>query len=244
MNLVCVQLTSAGDRLCNQDAMINHIDAQSGIFVVADGLGGHKAGDLAARFFCLSFMSLRQRFQPAMSDEPIATLIAWVDAAVDGMARRFQDMKAGQHAHTTCAILYLDDEQVLTAHCGDSRVYRIRPDQVLWRTKDHSLPQQLVAEGMINERELSWHPEQNRLTRSINILKLHQAEIRVFQPPVPGETFVLCTDGFWSRIKQEEWLQLADPASDKQGLTRLAKLAIARAHGKSDNVTVQWIRCR
>ncbi|MDT8406549.1 MAG: serine/threonine-protein phosphatase [Methylococcales bacterium] len=243
MRLDCVQLTSTGDRPTNQDAMIHHIDTECGVFVVTDGLGGHQAGALAARSFCLSFMRLRTRYQDAMQHQGCATLQAWIDTAIDGMSAFFTDPAQAHEAHTTCAILYLDEHQVITGHCGDSRIYALQHDRALWRTKDHSLPQELLSKGLIEERELGHHPEQNQLTRAINVLKPHQAEIHHYPAPKVGDSFVLCSDGFWSQIKSAEWLQLAHPDANKPTLTRLAKLAIARAQGQSDNLTVQWVRC-
>ncbi|MGZ5577283.1 MAG: PP2C family protein-serine/threonine phosphatase, partial [Methylobacter sp.] len=120
--------------------------------------------------------------------------------------------------------------------------YRMNPQRILWRTQDHSIPQQLFNEGRIAEQEMAQHPEQNRLTRTINILKTNEAEINQYPAIKNGETFVLCTDGFWGYVKQSELLRLAKPAIDMDELAKLARLAISRAHGKSDNVTAQWIR--
>jgi len=116
------------------------------------------------------------------------------------------------------------------------------PQRILWRTRDHSIPQQLVNEGKITEQEMARHPEQNKLTRSINILKADEVEINVYPAMKKGETFMLCSDGFWEYVKQAELLQLAQPSSGKDELAKLAQLAIFRAHGKSDNVTAQWVR--
>jgi serine/threonine protein phosphatase PrpC len=120
----------------------------------------------------------------------------------------------------------------------------MNPQQILWRTQDHSIPQQLLNDGKITEQEMALHPEQNRLTRSINILKAHEAEINLYPALQKGETFMLCSDGFWEYVKPAELLQLAGSASGKHELGKLARLAIFRAHGKSDNVTAQWIRRR
>lgn len=238
------QLTSAGDREINQDFMAHSINESYALFVVADGLGGHHAGEKASRFFCQGLLRFADVYSKQMMQDPAVTFSTWIAVAVNEMKRLFAIDKSGDDAHTTCAILYLDERQVLTSHCGDTRIYRMNPQQILWRTQDHSIPQQLLNAGKITEQEMAQHPEQNQLTRTINILKVHEVEINLYPAIKKGETFILCSDGFWGYVKQAELLQLAQPDSGKDELAKLARLAILRAHGKSDNVTAQWIRRR
>jgi protein phosphatase len=91
---------------------------------------------------------------------------------------------------------------------------------------------------------MALHPGQNQLTRSITISNTHEVDIAWYPAMQKGETFILCSDGFWEYAKPAELLQLAEPASGKDELAKLARLAVFRAHGKSDNVTAQWVRRR
>ncbi len=243
MALEFYQLTSAGDRASNQDYMAHIINDDYALFLVADGLGGYSDGEKASRFFCLGMLKVAEAFSKRMIENPEAVLAAWIDAAIDEMANLFQSDEISKHAFTTCVCLYIDKHSVLTGHCGDSRIYRMNSKQILWRTEDHSIPQQLLSAGKIAEQDMGLHPEQNQLTRSINVLKKHRPEIKKYPVIEPGETFLLCTDGFWEHVKQPELLQLAQPASGKTTLAKLAQLTVLRAHGGSDNVTVQWVRC-
>ncbi|MGR9117648.1 MAG: PP2C family protein-serine/threonine phosphatase, partial [Gammaproteobacteria bacterium] len=147
VQLKCYQLTSAGDRDVNQDAMAHLINDDFGLFVVADGLGGHHGGEKASRFLCQGMLRLAATYSGKVKQHPVEAFSAWVDAAVDTMKQMFADDSAAAEAHTTCAILYIDERSVITAHCGDSRIYRLNPERILWRTKDHSIPQQLLDEG-------------------------------------------------------------------------------------------------
>lgn len=243
MKLQYFQLTSAGDREVNQDAMVHIINEDYALFMVADGLGGHQAGEKASRFLCQGMLHLAEKFSVKVRRHSVDAFSAWIDAAVDEMKRLFAGDDAAVEAHTTCAILYLDKRSVISAHCGDSRVYRMNPEKIIWRTKDHSIPQQLLEQGEIAEQEMGLHPEQNQLTRSINVLKKHSAEVRLYPPANPGETFILCSDGFWEYVKPSEFLELAQPSSGKNELGKKARLSVLRARGHSDNVTVQWVRC-
>ncbi|MGJ0483310.1 MAG: PP2C family protein-serine/threonine phosphatase [Methylomicrobium sp.] len=242
MELVYHQLTLEGDREVNQDYMAYLVNSDFAVFVVADGLGGHHAGERASRFFCQGLIKHADVFASLMSSRPAATMSLWLDAAVEEMRNLFADDPAASQAHTTCAVLYLDKLCVLTAHCGDSRVYRLNPQGIVWRTRDHSVLQGLLEEGKITEIEMGGHPEQNCLLRSINVALGHEIEINVYPLAREGETFILCSDGFWENVKAQEFMQLAQPESDLDDLEKVAKLSLLRAHGKSDNITVQWIR--
>lgn len=243
MRLAFHQLTSQGDREINQDCMAYHVDEDFALFVVADGLGGHQGGEKASRFFCHGLIKNTQKFANLMRDNPEATMSLWIEAAVNEMRNLFGSDPSAFEAHTTCAVLYLDNKRVLTAHCGDSRVYRLNSREIVWRTRDHSVPQLLLEEGKITEMEMGGHPEQNYLLRSINIAKGHESEITVYPAAQAGDTFILCSDGFWENVKTQELMQLAQTDSGIDGLRKLAKLSLLRAHGKSDNITVQWVRC-
>ncbi len=160
------------------------------------------------------------------------------------MRRQFADDPMADKAYTTCAILYLDNSKTVTAHCGDTRIYRLNRERVLWRTRDHSLIQQMLDEGLLSEREMGVHPEQNQLTRSIGVLYQHKADIAVHPAMEKDETFILCSDGFWEFIKENEIIGLAQKEVDEQALKKYVKLMAFRAGGKSDNITVQMVKAR
>lgn len=239
------QLTTVGDREMNQDCMAHRVCADYAVFVVADGLGGYKGGEKASQFFCRALLSLAEAYSDTIKVAGQVAVKEWMNATVRKMRELFADDPMVSLAHTTCAILYLDKGQVITAHCGDSRIYRLNAHEVVWRTRDHSVPQQLFDEGLISEREVGAHPEQNRLTRSINALLVEAPiEIQVFPAMQSGETFILCSDGFWTSIKEQELLLLSQPESSKAELRKIAQMSVLRAGGRSDNVTVQWVRKR
>ena len=247
-NLKYYQLTSVGDRKNNQDCVVNKVTDDYALFVVADGLGGHHAGEKASLFFCqglfqqaFRYTSLLKKIKQAAKKKQI--MQQWLTAAVDDMAQLFLDDAKAFDSHTTCAVLYLDHSMTITAHCGDSRIYRLNEKKVLWRTRDHSLIQQQLNEGKITEAEMGLHPEQNQLTRSINIQKNHQAEINIYAPIEKNETFLLCTDGFWEFIKEKDLLELAALDCGQDRLKKIAKMMHLRAQGRGDNLTVQWLRC-
>jgi PPM family protein phosphatase len=202
MDIEFYQLTSAGDRESNQDYMAHVIKDSYALFVVADGLGGHYGGEKASRFFCQGLLKCADLYGKKIEKNPIIVFTQWIEAAIVEMRNLFADDIASYQAYTTCAILYVDEHIVLTGHCGDSRVYRMDAQQVLWRTRDHSVPQQLFNEGVITDQEMAKHPGQNKLTRSINALNASPVEVNIFPAKKKGDTFLLCSDGFWGNVKE------------------------------------------
>ena len=244
MQLEYFQLTMVGDRDVNQDYMAHIVNDDYALFVVADGLGGHHAGEKASQYFCQSILQCAKTYAKKISEMPVIVFLDWIDDAIDQMKVMFANDPMAIYAHTTCAILYLDKKIAVTAHCGDTRVYRMNPQEILWRTKDHSIPQELLEAGLITEPELATHPDQNQLTRSISVNKIHPIDVQTFPPIKHDETFVLCSDGFWENVKVNEFLQLADLTSSKETIAKLGRLSVFRARGRSDNVTVMSVRCR
>jgi protein phosphatase len=239
------QLTSVGDREINQDCIAQNITNEYALFVVADGLGGHHAGEKASQFFCQGIFRQASKYQQRLKHSKGSektVLNDWVTAAICDMEVLFSGDDEAVNAYTTCVILYLDKDFTATIHCGDSRIYRLNEKKLLWRTKDHSLIQKQVDEGKVTEREMGLHPEQNQLTKSINIKQQQSAEINFYPPIKKGETFILCTDGFWEFLKEKDLLQLADLDSGRNELMKVAKMMHFRAQGKGDNLTVQWVR--
>ncbi len=224
--------------------MANYVCDDFAIFMVADGLGGHHAGEKASQYFCRGVLMQLPHFQPLLAQQrnPGSIVVQWMDAAVAEMKVLFAGDDNAALAHTTCAILYLDKQQAITIHCGDSRIYKLNQQQLLWRTRDHSLTQKLLDEGKITEAEMARHPEQNQLTRSISISNVHNVDIHVYPAIVEGECFVLCSDGFWEHVKESELHQLSIAPSLQDYLKKLVKLTVFRAAGRSDNVTVQVVR--
>ncbi|ESS72368.1 protein serine/threonine phosphatase [Methyloglobulus morosus KoM1] len=244
MQLEFFQFTNPGDRQYNQDYMAHIIENDYALFIVADGLGGHQAGEQASQFFCQGMLNCSHTYSKKIASNPASVFSDWIDEAVVEMKTLFDDDLIADQAYTTCAILYLDNDRAIAAHCGDSRVYRLNPKEIVWRTLDHSVPQDLLSVGLISEEELAHHPEQNHLTRSINANRAQPVDIKLFSPILKNETFVLCSDGFWGNIKPDELLQLADLDSNIVNINRLAMLSVYRANGNSDNLTVMTVRNR
>lgn len=228
-------VSSRGGRELNED----HCDfaTEKGVFcwAVADGLGGHIAGETASR---LAVQEVLRSFhmEPTLSS---AALGDHVEAAQTCL-RRIQE-RDGQlrGMGTTIVILASDGVRAQWAHVGDSRLYRIRDDQVLEWTRDHSVPQALADSGEISEQDIRFHADRNRLLRAIGGSENPQPTILAEPLAIqPGDKFLLCTDGFWEYVREMEMeVDLAKSTTARSWLELLEARLLSRAPTSHDNYT-------
>lgn len=233
--------THIGDRNINEDFSTVVIEDDWALFAVADGLGGHEGGELASKLFCQALSDL---IKPEIDNFKESAKIAMrllITSAAEVMSKQLIETNH-DGAQTTCAVALLTKENLITAHVGDSRIYLFNSKKMLWRTKDHSMVQLLVDQGEIADEMMGQHPNQNLLLRSVSTYTKVMPEIRVCPALKQGELLLLCSDGFWEHITNDEMRMLVDTADLDDELEKLVALAVKRGHPKSDNVTVQAVR--
>jgi protein phosphatase len=205
--------------------------ARAPVFVVADGMGGAQAGEVASRLAIEAF-----QHELPESGTPEERLAACVRAA----NRTIYEMSRSEHERagmgTTLTAAYLDDDDLAIAHVGDSRAYLFR-DQTLRRlTEDHSLVEELVRRGKLTEEQAAEHPQRSIITRALG--PEPDVEVDTWTYPVQsGDVLLLCSDGLTSMISEE---QIAQILSSTPSLERAAQRLIAAANeaGGRDNITV------
>lgn len=235
------ELSYVGNRNSNQDYAVHLFAPQGKLFIVADGLGGHKGGELASQYFCESFLIYAKEKLNKLKKQPEETLVSIAELASDAMSEKIIKDHPGINAHTTCAICWLSaDNKLTTLHIGDTRIYWFNPLQLNWRSRDHSVVQMLVDTGVVTEENMGTHPDQGALTRSIGVGKKTKPSFKSHPSRMQkGDALLLCTDGFWEMITQNEILSLAKSKNPEKNLTTWIKTAIERAQPRSDNVTAQ-----
>lgn len=215
-----------------------HPPGQEGMLVVvADGMGGHRDGALAAQAVVDTAARLVQEQAALLSQEPheaLALLCQQAQTAVAGIS---------SSAHTTLVALWLEDDQASWIHIGDSRLYLFRSGRRLLRTRDHSSAQMLVDLGEINEAEMATHPAQNRLYRSLGNNESPKPELGG-EELVTGDLLVLCSDGVWGHINDSEFCLAAAASVNEldKAATGLVKRAVQRGGQRADNATLVIIR--
>ncbi len=218
----------------NEDTFI----AEPMIFAVADGMGGHQAGEVAS---ALASSILRERLgNGAASENAAAAAVGEANAAIYGAARANSAQSGMGTTLTALAILHADgdggEERLALLNVGDSRTYRFRHGRLQRMTVDHSYVQELVATGHISDEEARTHPRRNIVTRALGIEPTVRADVWSL-PVVRGDRFLLCSDGLVDEVPDHEISDLVGAVDDPQ---RLAEQLVdmANRHGGRDNITV------
>lgn len=232
-------LTDPGrERRRNEDCYLVRTGKEISIFAVADGMGGHVAGDVASRMAISVVGKIWDQIScsvPAGGYRKIveeiffeANNLIWNDASLD---------PARQGMGTTLTMGLLHGANLVVGHVGDSRAYLITGGRIERLTCDHSLVEQLVQAGDIDPVEAQGHPQRHILTRALGSGPGVEVDL-VERKLAGGEALLLCTDGLTSLVREEEMLDLAkgNLADPQQAVHKLVELANAR--GGSDNITV------
>ena len=210
----------------NEDSFL----AASPLFVVADGMGGHEAGEVASR---IAVETMRQRVPKKANPEALAAAVldaneAVLKGAADGTGR------PGMGTTITAALIY--DDEVIIAQVGDSRAYLLH-DNVLQRiTRDHSLVADLIEQGRLTEEEARFHPQRSVITRALGSDVQMQPDIYSLRVE-KGDRLILCSDGLSSMVSDESIEAiLLDNEYPQEACDELVDEALAA--GGLDNVTV------
>jgi PPM family protein phosphatase len=205
------------------------------LFVVADGMGGAQAGEVASKLAV-------EEFHEALPDEGSAE--ERLTARIREANRRIYDLSRTEHEHagmgTTLTAAYLDDDHLAVAHVGDSRAYIFRDGELTRLTQDHSLVEELVRQGKLTEEQAAEHPQRSIITRALGIEG--DVDVDTWTYPVrAGDVVLLCSDGLTSMIGEE---QIVGILGSEHSLDRAAERLIGAANdaGGRDNITVVLFR--
>src|ERR1700759_875794 len=205
------------------------------LFVVADGMGGAQAGEVASQLAV-------EEFHETLPDEGSAE--ERLTNRIRAANRRIYDLSRTEHEHagmgTTLTAAYLDDDHLAVAHVGDSRAYIFRDGELTRLTQDHSLVEELVRQGKLTEEQAPEHPQRSIITRALGIEG--DVEVDTWSYPMrAGDVVLLCSDGLTSMIGEDQIVRIlaAEPSLD-----RAADDLIGAANdaGGRDNITVVLFR--
>ena len=242
MHYETASATRQGDRATNQDRCALLPRESGSLLLLADGMGGHPRGELAAQVY---IDSMTRAFDQAAW--PITDPVQFLATAI---ARAHADIiVAGEHQQppvsplTTGVACLIQEHQACWAHVGDSRLYLFRNGQAPVHTRDHSLVQEFIEHGELEENEREQHPLRNIVTRSLGgksrapVVEL--SEITGLQP---GDTLLLCSDGLWSALPENRLAELATATDLQQAATHITLAAEQASMPASDNITLVVLR--
>lgn len=228
-----------GQRGNQEDARFPDVDvADDTFFVVCDGVGGHEAGEVASNTVC---ESLGRNIGRAVASGHFGS-----EAVAHVLRKAYDDLQAVrneecQNMATTMTMLVFHEGGVTMSHIGDSRIYQFRKDEgIHYRSKDHSLVQELVSIRQLTEEQARVHPQSNIITRcmSANSKEYCPATTMITTDVDDGDIFLLCTDGVLSEITDAELQELfLGDGSDEDKMRRLSEIC----RDSSDNNTATMV---
>ncbi|MEA2477113.1 MAG: family protein phosphatase, partial [Actinomycetota bacterium] len=211
----------------NEDSYL--VDAP--LFVVADGMGGHVAGDVAS---ATAVEVLDERSSSMRASEPSSLESAIKEANV-AIFKKAQSDAALRGMGTTCTLLMIDGSNAQFAHVGDSRAYLFRQGKLSQITEDHTLVNRMVAEGRIDEDEARHHPQRSVITRALGVDSDVQVDL-VSLRLEDGDRILLCSDGLTTMLENPDVSQVLSNENDPQAAAENL-IHAANAAGGEDNIT-------
>jgi len=227
----CVRTNNEDSGRIVRDSDCGHVNRM--LLVVADGMGGHNAGEIASA----TAISVIEAAYPQMRIEPAEQLKEALETANTTIHQKSMEHSETQGMGTTCTALLLQDCFAYSAHVGDSRVYLIRKDAIYLMTEDHSAVMELVKRGELTLQEARHHPDKNVVTRCLGTRP--QVQVSAWPEPLPlqpGDHFLLCSDGLYDQVEDEEIRAIVSPRRAAAACAELIR--VSRERGAPDNITV------
>ena len=222
-------------RQINQDYFYtseNPVGNLPNLFVVADGMGGHNAGDYASSF---TTEYLVREIEKSGSSEPIRIIRRAIEAANDALIRESENRPELMGMGTTLVVSTIVEDYLYVANVGDSRLYLVN-DDIVQITKDHSLVEEMVMAGKIDRNEARSHPDKNIITRAIGAV--HDIKVDFFDMKLKeGDTILMCTDGLSNMVEDQDIRMIMEGERDLAGKTE-ALIKAANENGGKDNIAV------
>lgn len=238
MKFAVHQANHIGGRKYNQDRVGYAYTNDALLLVLADGMGGHLHGEIAAQIAVYTFMRAFSRLEQGRAKEPEVFLRATMRAGHDAIVDYAREQQLGGNPGTTCVAALVQDGRVWFAHAGDSRFYLLRDRAVTNVTKDHSVVQQWADWGIISDKEMKTHPDRNKITNCLGgVEDMFYVEVSPSIETRDGDTLLLCSDGFWSPLVDEELVKLHTTQSLQNTLSELVEVAVFREAARADNTT-------
>ena len=189
-------LYKIGKRDINEDSYQVYEEGNLGIYLVADGCGGHASGDVASR---MAVDILVEHLKGNdLSEDSIKTSLIECNEAIMDSQKKYGSMK------TTIVGLVRSKSNCIAFNVGDSRLYQIRDGEVIFNTEDHAVPYVLYKAGIIEKSEINTHEDRNKLLEALGArpsFKINTYEVK----PEPMDIFVLATDGLWEHIQESDF---------------------------------------
>ncbi|TFW27564.1 serine/threonine-protein phosphatase [Massilia arenosa] len=243
MQFSVYQESHIGGRKVNQDRMGYSFTRDALLMVLADGMGGHLQGEVAAEITMRTMSAMFQAQATPYVKKPERFLEEAFMAAHHEIHRYRAANNLPDTPRTTVVACLVQHNCAIWAHCGDSRLYWIRRGQVLGRTRDHSHVEHMVVKGQVTPAEALTHPDRNKLYNCLGASALPKVEVSRQASLLPGDILMLCSDGLWAMVEDDTIAHKLTSQTIVRGVPELLTNAVNIAGAASDNATalaIMW----
>ncbi|MEM1119172.1 MAG: protein phosphatase 2C domain-containing protein [Bacteroidota bacterium] len=203
-----IAINEKGQRLNNEDSVypLPNTETSTSLFIVCDGVGGQEKGEVASKIVCQSLATYLEDHLGFVNRDQVEQGIRFAKQKMETYLAQHPMTKG---MATTLTLVAFHEKGATVAHIGDSRVYQIRNGEIVFKTKDHSLVNEMVLNGIITEEQAQKHPKRNVVTRAIMGNQIPaQPDVTVLTDVQKGDYFFLCTDGILESINDYELAQI------------------------------------
>lgn len=251
MKIVSCGITDIGrKRQRNEDSYL--VNDKIGLYIVADGMGGHAGGEFASKIAVSTVEEIIRGEDRVKSNVPADSYLdSTVSATTESVEqdrlkdainragnmivrRAFEDPEL-KGMGTTSTVMFISEDKAYIAHVGDSRAYCVRDNEIIQITEDHSLVHEQLKSGLITEEEAKTHQLKNIITRSVGVQEDVEVDTIVWKIQ-PGDAYLLCSDGLSNMMNDDEMQEIISKSDVEQGARDLVDLANSR--GGEDNITL------
>ena len=242
MKFTVYQESRPGKRPNNEDRLAHCYSRDALMMVIADGMGGHYYGEIAAQIAVQSVTDAFQREANPKISEPFTFLNRAMLNAHHAIMDFTEAHRLNDSPRTTCVACVIQDNIAHWAHAGDSRLYVFRDGTTLVRTRDHSRVQLLIDQGVINEAQAAIHPDRNKIYSCLGGHQPPEIELSRKTPLEAGDVIALCTDGLWGLISDNALGTALQEPNLMKAVPDLMDLADDRGGPTADNLSIIAVR--
>lgn len=215
-------------------------NSERGFCILADGMGGHNAGEVASQNAVKLIAEEMNRLLESGEKEIPGQLSRAVSAANTGVYTMASENPIHRGMGTTVVTAFIDDGTAYVANVGDSRAYAVRDDEIVQITTDHSVVSELVMRGTITKEEARLHPQKNIITRAVGTDKSVRTDIFEYNYS-PGDVMIICSDGLSTMLDDNRILEIIKSKKTSEDTVN-SLISAAKDEGGLDNITVICIR--
>jgi protein phosphatase len=237
MRFSVYQESHIGGRKMNQDRMGYSFTRDSILLLLADGMGGHIMGEMAATIAMQTIGAMFQQQAQPVIDRPERFLEQSFLAAHHEIHRYRQLKNLAETPRTTIVACLIQNGNAYWAHCGDSRLYWMRNGKIMLRTKDHSRLETLIAQGKVAPSERRTHPDRNKLYNCLGAPHAPIVDLSRRGTLLPGDLLLLCSDGLWGVLPDEFLAQKLNDLTIVRAVPELIRTAVEQGGRYCDNTT-------